>query len=202
MKQGLFLGLWLLSSVVAVAAPFEIGGSLSADEDATLAQRYGADYSPQTEAGKKAGAAAIQAAAEAASNEMNAATPTASSAPCLIPTWTARAMCQNNLRDRIAALGNFPWMDLIHDYDAKVLQAAVDADAQRIEKDELLAKMNLAADEFQKAVAQRNQGAQAQPQAQQAAREGQIPIQQRPVRLPPSATNCSKVGDIVNCTTD
>jgi hypothetical protein len=161
-------------------------GLISPDEDVVLAQRYGADYFPQTEAGRKAQAAAIAAAP-------NAAVSTFWRDPCPGPSLTARAACANDLRDKAAIENKFPWMDLVYTYDAKILQASAEADVQQIKSDEFLARVKAAGDELQAAITQRVQATQAQTPAQQAS-------QRRAVLLPPAATGCSVADNVATCT--
>jgi len=188
MRHRFLLGLLLLIPASATAEPVKMDGLISPDEDVVMAQRYDADYSPQTEVGKKAQAAAVAAAP-------NAAVSTFWRDPCPAPSLTARAACANDLRDKAAIENKFPWMDLVYAYDAKILQASTDADAQRIKSDEFLARGKAAGDELQAAITQRLQATQAQTQAQQAS-------QRRAVLLPPTATGCYSTDDGVNCTSN
>ena len=173
-------GLALFAPATAFAEPVKIPFPLTPEEDATLATRYGADYSPQTDAGRKAQAS------RAADD---------SGITCKSPTWVATLTCQNELRDKAALANNFPWMDLVRAFDAKVLAAASDADAKRIEEAELLSRVSAAAAAFQQAVAQRVQ-------AGQKASTGQSPARRPAVLLPPSATNCTKIGGAMTCSAD
>lgn len=182
MKQALFLSglLLLVPLAAAVAEPFKLAEPIAPDEDVLLAERYGADYSPQTDAGKKA-----QAVIEAAN----------SGETCTGPTWTARAKCQNDLRDKAAMASNVPWMDLIRVYDAKILEAAAEADAKHIQDADLAARMKSAGTDLQQAVAQRMQAAQETASEPSHAR--------RPaVLLPPSATSCAMVAGTIKCSAD
>ena len=179
MRHSFLFSLMLLIPSSAMAEPLKIAEPISSDEDTGLAQRYGADYSPQTDAGKKAQAAAIAA---------------ANAAACPNTDWTTKAKCGNDLREKQAIADNFPWMDLVYAYDAKILQASEDADTKRIKDDEFSARIKVAEDELQQAIAQRAQAAQTQRQSASGSH-----TQQRAVLLPPAATVCESIDGIVTC---
>ena len=161
-------------------------GLISPDEDVVLAERYGADYFPQTEAGRAARAAAIAAAP-------NASVSAFWQGPCSGATLAARAACENDARDKAAMENKFPWMDLVYAYDAKILELSTKADAQQIKNDEFVTRVKAAGDELQSAITERLHATQSQSPAQQAS-------QRRAVLLPPAATGCNVVGNVVNCT--
>ena len=188
MRHQFLLSLLLLIPAITAAEPMKMDGVISPDEDIVLAQRYGADYFPQTEAGRKARAEAIAAAPNATVSEFWRD-------PCPGPSLAARAACTNDLRDKAAIEKKFPWMYLVYAYDAKILQVSTEADARQITNDEYLARVKAAGDELQAAIAQRAQAAQAQTPAQQAP-------QRRAVLLPPAATGCNVVGNLVSCTSN
>lgn len=186
MRLPFLLSLSLLVATSTMAEPMKIDGLISPEEDVVLAQRYGADYFPQTEAGRKARAAAMAAAPNAAVNAYW-------QGPCPSPSLAAKAACENDLRDKAAIENKFPWMDLVYAYDAKILQLSTEADAKQIKNDEFMAKVKTAGDELQAAITQRLHATQTQTPAQQAS-------QRRAVLLPPAATNCNVVDNVVTCT--